>query len=202
MAPPTCLSVTSEEITVVRRIAWAALRRAGLRHQDHADFVQHAFAEWCRRYPHFDEARSSHFAFVVGIARHAVADLVAHMSAASRDWRKCRNSLDAAEGEDNDSPPRAESLCDDVHGRRLGTPRLTPQDRRDFRCDLAGALPRFTPEDRKVCVLLTRYTKAEAARRLGISTATLHDRVLRIRDEFRRLHLDDYLSPSHRRPRG
>lgn len=69
------------------------------------------------------------------------------------------------------------------------------QDRDDLRIDVAKALQRLTPRQRRVCAMLGEegLSVKEAAARLGIPRGTLYEELKRIRQVFAEHGLAAYL---------
>lgn len=190
-APPFLLD---GDLRLARHHGAATLGRAGLKGDDREDLEQEALLELVRRIRHFDAARGSRDSFVIHVARHAASRLVERRSAARRDWRRSRASLQDEIETPNGTVALADTVADDDHARRTRGARLNGPERDDLRLDVQVVLERLPAQLRAVCDLLMKHGSTDAAKALGVPRGTFHDMIRPVRAEFREAGLDAYLT--------
>lgn len=131
-------------------------------------------------------------AYMAKVVRNKLTDLFRERDATKRAGDYDAVSLDAPAG-DSDEAPTFADLLDAAHGRELASGRAV--DRNDARIDVAKALLRLTPRQRRLCRLLGEEGMSikEAAEHLGIPRGTLYEEIKRIRQIFGELGLGGYL---------
>jgi RNA polymerase sigma-70 factor (ECF subfamily) len=94
---------------------------------------------------------------------------------------------------ESDDAPTLADLVDAATSGPLGEEH--PVDRNDARIDIARALQRLTPRQRRLCTLLGEQGLSikEAAERLRIPRGTLYEAIKRIRKIFAEHGLEAYL---------
>jgi RNA polymerase sigma-70 factor, ECF subfamily len=157
----------------------------GFSRADRDDIRQELLMDCFVRLRRFDPAKSSRSTFVHRIVRHRVATLVDTQRALCRDYQRCRQSLDdPAHADASQSLPLGETLSAD--GREVGNGRNSRSswDHTELQIDVAKVIGTLPSELAAVAVVLKSEGVVEAARRLGLSRATLHRRLGEIREVF------------------
>lgn len=187
--------VTDHDLALARHHSLGAVGKAGLRRDDADDLAQQAALELCNRIARFDPQRGRREAFVVAVARNATARVIEERSAARRDWRRCRASLqDEIATAAGAAVPRADTIDDDDHARRTRGARLSSAERDDMRLDVQAVVDRMPAELRAVCAALLRLGPSDAARSLGLPRGTFFDITRRVRAHFEAAGLDAYVA--------
>lgn len=161
--------------------------------EDRADLEQELTVELWRRLDRFKPERAAWPAFVRVIVDHAVANLFRARAAQKRSAGPVASLQTLAT---RDGPPTelGEQLPEQEGDARLGRRRLSDHERAALRHDLAAVLAKLPDDQRLVAEVLKQFrTKAEAARRLGMSRAQLYAQVRQIRERFEQARLQDYL---------
>jgi len=185
--------------SVANAIRWKAAQLIGTNGfapAEREDLEQDMLHDCLRRLRRFDPSRSSRRGFQHRVVRHRASTLVEAQRAGRRDFRLCRDSLDApvqlARGE---SIPLRDTISADDYDARSGRSALPSCQRTELQIDVAGVIAGLPPELRPVAAELKSATIVEASRRLGISRATVYRHIGRIREVFAAAGLDRYLGP-------
>jgi len=143
--------------------AMAAVSSGIIPVSDREDFEQEGVVACLRALPRFDPARASLRTFIEKIVAARLASLV----------RQARRSPELVP---------VEMLCWlPVESKTVG---------RELRMSIDRVVATLRTDDRELVQLLCELSPAEASRRLGIPSSTLHDRILRLRRRFARAGLD------------
>jgi RNA polymerase sigma factor (sigma-70 family) len=156
---------------------------------DCEDVEQYLRAMLLQRLRGFDPAQGKLAAFVTTVLTHACANLVRDQHAKRR-WPRPASLQATVRAADGD----AGTLAATVEDRQ--SPCQT-QILTDLRIDTHEALARLTPDDRDLVERLLSQTVAEIARELNEPRSTVQYRVRRLRQQFEKLGLSQYL-PSKR----
>jgi DNA-directed RNA polymerase specialized sigma24 family protein len=155
------------------------------------DIEQELMLHVHRRLPHFDPTRGSLRTFADPIARSCVANLVQAAHAQKRGLGFEILSLEAmAFNGDNGSSP----ICGEhrvvLHAeQQVG---FSPEAFLNLRIDLWRAFGRLPSTLRSCFLKLFDNTVTDAARRAGVSRATVYDQIAAIRELFRAVDLQAY----------
>jgi RNA polymerase sigma-70 factor (ECF subfamily) len=152
---------------------------------DRDDIRQELLLDCVIRLTKFDFAKSSRSTFVHRIVRHRIATLVDAQRAACRDYRRCRESLDdPAHADASESRPLRETLSAD--GCEAGNSRSSrsPWDHTELQIDVAKVIATLPADLAAVAVALKSAGVVQVAHQLGLSRATIHRRIIRVRELF------------------
>lgn len=163
----------------IARKAGQILRQVGLPRSDREDLEQALALLMLARLARFDPGAGDRAAFVGMVLRQATINVLRHYRAAKRSAAVV--SLEALVRAGADEPAELAG-CDNALGERA-----------DAALDVAAALAELPADLRAVAEELCTHSAAEAARRLGVPRATLHERAKEIRAAFEARGLDDYL---------
>jgi RNA polymerase sigma-70 factor (ECF subfamily) len=166
----------------------------GFSASDRDDLRQELLLDCLVRLRKFDPAKSSRRTFVHRVIRHRVATLLDGQRAPCRDYRMCRDSLDApVQLAACESIPLGETVSTDDYEARIGRNVLSSREPMELRIDIDRGISLLPPELAAVADLLKSVSAVEAGRRLGLSRATVYRRIFDIRGVFAAAGLDDYL---------
>lgn len=152
--------------------------------------MQECLVHWLSVRGDIDPSRATtRTAFMARVVHNKLMDLVRERESDKRRASYDSVSLDEPLGEHEGSSSmlaHTDDAQNEQQGRALGE---------DARIDLANALNRLTPRQRRLCQLLREHglNVQEASRKLGIPRPTLYDELKRIRKVFAALGLKDYL---------
>jgi len=182
------------EIAVTKKLVGEFRRRSrSLAREEFDDLLQECLAHWLEVRRKLDPDREGPpIAYMARVIRNKLTDLVRERSAAKRARDFDTVSLDAAVSESDDAPTFAD-LLDAAKSREPGDAQSV--DRNDARIDIAKALLKLTPRQRRLCMLLGEegLSIKEAAELLRIPRGTLYEEIKRIRKSFADHGLGDYL---------
>lgn len=182
------------EIAVAKKLVGEFRRRSrSLAREEFDDLLQECLAHWLEvRRKLAPDPDGPPIAYMARVIRNKLTDLLRERSAAKRARDFDTVSLDAAVSESDDAPTFAD-LLDAATSREPGEAHSV--DRNDARIDIAKALLRLTPRQRRLCMLLGEegLSIKEAAERLRIPRGTLYEEIKRIRKSFADHGLGDYL---------
>lgn len=182
------------EIAVSKKLVGEFRRRSrSLAREEFDDLLQECLAHWLevrRKLDPYPEGPP--IAYMARVIRNKLTDLVRERSAAKRARDFDTVSLDAAVSESDDAPTFAD-LLDAAKSREPGD--VHSVDRNDARIDIAKALLKLTPRQRRLCMLLGEegLSIKEAAELLRIPRGTLYEEIKRIPKSFADHGLGDYL---------
>ncbi len=130
--------------------------------------------------------------YMAQVIRNKLTDLMREQMAERRAGNRDALSLDATIDGSEDGMTFGELLADDESTAGGDHPGL---DRQHARIDVARALDRLSPAQRRLCVMLgdEGLSIKEAAERLRIPRGTLYEEIKRIRKVFADHGLGDYL---------
>ena len=182
------------EIAVAKKLVGEFRRRSrSLAREEFDDLLQECLAHWLEvRRKLAPDPDGPPIAYMARVIRNKLTDLLRERSAAKRAHDFDTVSLDAAVSESDDSPTFAD-LLDAATSRERADAHSV--DRNDARIDIAKALQKLTPRQRRLCMLLGEegLSIKEAAERLRIPRGTLYEEIKRIRKSFADHGLGDYL---------
>ena len=129
-------------------------------------------------------------AYMSRVVRNKLTDMLREQGATKRGGDLDTVSLDAAVGDDDDSP----TFADLIDVATSGAASEAAIEDRDARIDIARAMRNLTPRQRRLCALLGEegLSIKEAAARLRIPRGTLYEEIKRIRKVFADHGLGDY----------
>ena len=146
----------------------------GFTSSDLEDIRQELAIDLFLRLASYDPKLASKETFIRRVVDHKIATIVEARSCQIRDWRRCTTSLDQTiETEDGDTVSLGDLVAvadDGIRGF-------------DLRLDIAKAMVKLTPEQQRLCEVLSLYDKKRSAKELGISRDTLYrtrSQVLRV----------------------
>jgi len=182
------------EIAVTKKLVGEFRRRSrSLAREEFDDLVQDCLAHWIvvrqKLSPDPDNPPVGYMAQVI---RNKLTDLMREQTAEKRAGDLDALSLDATIDGSEDGMTFGELLADaesTAGGDHQGV------DRHHTRIDVARALDRLTPAQRRLCAMLGEdgLSIKEAAERLRIPHGTLYEEIKRIRKVFADHGLGDYL---------
>jgi len=188
-----------------KEIKMAATRlvgHEGFTESDCEDIEQDLALDLLRRMPKYDPARSSHEAFVSGILRNSVRMLIAARKASNRDYRRRACSLnELVPNGEGGNVQFVETLSRDADSRHARS--RTEYECADLRIDIAQVLEALPPKLRWLCEELKQKTLSQVSKESGLPRSTLYDDIAKIRAQFNRAGLQDYLpetSDTSRKP--
>ena len=156
------------------------------------DLLQDCLTHWvevrARLTPSADDPP---IAYMARVLRNKLTDLIREQGATKRGGDLDTVSLDAPVGDDDDAPTFADLIDVATSG---ATGEAAIGEDRDARIDIARAMKKLTPRQRRVCALLGEegLSIKEAAARLRISRDTLYEEIKRIKKVFADHGLGDY----------
>jgi len=161
--------------------------RYGFSRDDAEDIQQELLLDLLRRSRSYDGRRCARQTFAHRVVENRASDLIAFQTAACRDFRICRLSLDAPVGSIHGEPF---TLADMIADTRPGH---TECDWR-LRWDVRQAIAALPEEHAAICKLLLLGENAlSVAARTRASRATLYRRLRKIRRHFDEAGLRRYL---------
>jgi RNA polymerase sigma-70 factor (ECF subfamily) len=178
---------------LIRIKARQLVGKAGFTEGDRPDLEQELMIDLLQRMRHFNPAKAKKTTFMTRIVERHVATILEARHARCRDWRLCRDSLNAPRG--NEEGHTLE-LIDLVDGAGyLGNPEREPREGavHNLRMDMERVLDTLPADLRDLCDRLRESNMAEIARELGVARTTLYDKLAIIREAFREAGLDGRL---------
>lgn len=182
------------EIAVAKKLIGEFRRRSrSPEREEFDDLLQECLMHWIEvRRKLRPDSEGPPIAYMAKVVRNKLTDLFRERDAAKRAGDYDALSLDAPTGESDEAPTIAD-LLDAARGHELAGGRSV--DRNDARIDIAKALLRLTPRQRRLCRLLGEEGMSikEAAEHLGMPRGTLYEEIKRIRQIFADQGLGGYL---------
>lgn len=180
-------------LRVVRTKAASLIGTYGFTSADRDDIRQELLLDYIVRFRKFNPAKSSRRTFLHRVVRHRVATLVDARRAACRDYRLCQGSLDSSPGVAWSNPipiGETEPIAngEDLTGRRARSSWVLME----LEVDVSKVIATLPLELAAVAVALKSAGVVEAARRLGLSRATVYRRITQIRELFEMAGLRGY----------
>ncbi len=156
-------------------------RRFGAHEFD--DLVQNVLVHWWMVRDKYDSTREASItSYMRVVVRRKISDLIRERDAYKRVTLDKADSLDAPVGEDDDGENFL-GLLEDPNRPEL-----------DLSIDLAPAIEKLTPRQKKICELRVAGLSVKAiSEALSTARCTVHDEIQRIRQRFTDLGLKDYL---------
>jgi RNA polymerase sigma factor (sigma-70 family) len=160
---------------------------------DVEDIEQELMLRVHQRLPQYDPSQSSLRTFADRVARNCIASLIEASQAKKRGGGIEILFLDeiALGGDDGSSPVCGEQQMVLHAERHVG---YSPEAFLNLRIDLWRAYQELPPTLRSCFLALFDNTVTDAARRAGVSRATVYDRVGAIRERFRAVDLRAYVT--------
>jgi RNA polymerase sigma factor (sigma-70 family) len=181
-------------LRLIRRKAKQICRRLGFSRSDVPDMEQELTLIVLRRAADFDPSRSHYYGFVTTVVERYTATILEHQGAEKRTPLRCGQSLNSPVADpDGQLVDLVTTLCSAAQWRRTGKTQRSHDEAANLVDDVAQVLQQLPPQLRKACELLSRASKAEAARQLGISHGALYVLLRQLSKRFEEAGLRDYL---------
>ncbi len=181
------------EIAVAKKLVGEFRRRSRrLEREEFDDLLQECLAHWIEVRARLTAGpEGPPIAYMARVLRNKLTDMLREQGATKRGGDFDTVSLDASVGDDDDAPTFAD-LIDVATSGAAGE--ATIGEGRDARIDIARAMKKLTPRQRRLCALLGEegLSIKEAAARLRIPRGTLYEEIKRIRKVFADHGLGDY----------
>jgi len=162
---------------LIRSKAGQLVGKAGITRADCDDIEQELALDLWLRLKNYDPSKSSRRTFISRVVEHQVATLLKKRSAACRDWRLCRHSLDDPDWEDRKAlKTRIEGYPD---------PRAKTRQAIEFELDLQAALDALPPDLRELWNLLLNSNFMRVAKTTRVPRTALYEQVKRLHDALR-----------------
>ena len=182
------------EIAVTKKLVGEFRRRSRtLAREEFDDLVQECLTHWIvvrQKLSH--DPDNPPVGYMAQVIRNKLTDMIREKTAEKRAGDLDALSLDATIDGSDDGMTFGELLAD-----AESTPGADHQgvDRQHARIDVARALDRLTPAQRRLCAMLGEegLSIKETAERLRIPRGTLYEEIKRIRKVFAECGLGDYL---------
>ena len=180
------------EIAVAKKLVGEFRRRSRrLEREEFDDLLQECLAHWIEVRARLTAGpEGPPIAYMSRVVRNKLTDMLREQGATKRGGDLDTVSLDAAVGDDDDSP----TFADLIDVATSGAASEAAIEDRDARIDIARAMRNLTPRQRRLCALLGEegLSIKEAAARLRIPRGTLYEEIKRIRKVFADHGLGDY----------
>jgi RNA polymerase sigma-70 factor (ECF subfamily) len=182
------------EIAVAKKLVGEYRRRSrSLAREEFDDLMQDCLAHWIVvRRKLSPDPDAPPLAYMAQVIRNKLTDMIRERAAEKRAAEQDALSLDAALGGSEDGMTLADLLAG-TNSAQQGE--AFEVDQRHARIDIARAMARLTPAQRRLCQLLGEegLSIKEAAERLRIPRGTLYEEIKHIRRVFADHGLGDYL---------
>lgn len=179
-------------------IRWNSIRLAGrgaFAGYAPQDLQQELLLECWKALPRFDHKRACRRTFFQRVIHNLIASTVEAQSAACRDYRRCRRSINEPVAFSKNCPEEfGDSISDNDYQARMGRAALSAYERAELQIDVRAVIATLPPELAAVALVLKSEGVVEAGYRLGLSRSTVYRRVANIRALFQSAGLDLYLS--------
>lgn len=189
--------VVAIDFALVKLVRIKSARLAGMygfNVMDRDDIYQELFLDCLLRLRKFDPAKSSRRGFLHRVVCHRIASLLEAQRAIRRDYRMCRDSLNAPiQFDASESFELGETVSSDDYEARMGRSRLSSRECAEIQIDVATVIATLPAELAGIALVLKSVNAVEAGRRLGLSRATVYRRISDIRQAFAAAGLDGYL---------
>jgi RNA polymerase sigma-70 factor (ECF subfamily) len=194
MAPSYGEGVQQWEIAVAKKLVGEYRRRSrSLAREEFDDLMQDCMAHWIVvRRKLSPDSDAPPVAYMAQVVRNKLTDLIREQAAYKRAGEQDALSLDAALDGSEDGMTLADLLADNESAER---DEADVVHRHHARIDIARALARLPPAQRRLCQMLGEegLSVKEAAERLRIPRGTVYEEIKRIRKVFANQGLGDYL---------
>jgi RNA polymerase sigma factor (sigma-70 family) len=166
---------------------WPCLAR-----EDFDDLLQECLIHWYFSRDKYDTSRSAaQKTFMARVVRNKLANLAQERQA---DKRKIEHHTISLSKPLSDEEENNLNLIDDIDERKARGISSDVIDHIALKTDLSYALEKLTPQQQKICALLTEgRTIIEVSKSLKIHRSTIYDEKARIRKIFLKEGLKDYL---------
>ena len=156
--------------TLLKIKAHQLSRRREFRRDDPDDIQQDLIAQILMQADNFDPARGCANTFITRVVETAIAMMIRSRKRQKRAAGHRAMSLESTVFKgDGRETSMAEVVSEDDLQRRLGGAAISDQDRSDIRSDLADAIKRLPPEQRRILLHLIDSTQRAAVHELGTS---------------------------------
>jgi RNA polymerase sigma-70 factor (ECF subfamily) len=182
------------EIAVAKKLIGEFRRRSrSLNREDFDDLLQECLAHWLEVRQKVDpDPNDPPIAYMARVVRNKLIDLARERESAKRRGDLDSVSLDEAVSDSEDAPTFSE-VVEAASGSQADDEDFLDPD--DARIDLAKAMQKLTPHQRRLCDLLIQhgFNVKEVAEQLRIPRGTLYEEIKRIRKVFADQGLAEYL---------
>ena len=162
---------------LIRSKAGQLVGKAGITQADCDDIEQELALDLWLRLKNYDPSKSSRRTFISRVVEHQVATLLKKRSAACRNWRLYRHSLDDPDWQGGEAlKTRIEEYPD---------PRAKTRQAIEFELDLQAALEALPPDLRELWNLLLNSNFMRVAKTTRIPRAALYEQVNLLHDALR-----------------
>ena len=172
-----------------RHLAW---RHRQQRH-DQEDIEQDLWERLLKRIDKFDPSLGRYKDFVILRVNDGVVSFLEKLYAQKRDYHCEGPSLNQMLSAKNGTRTERSDLTPENACHRLCRHAAVHAERqRDLVTDVRDLLGQLSPADRELCELLSKYSRAETARKSGLPRSTLYERINRLRQVFEDAGLAEY----------
>jgi RNA polymerase sigma factor (sigma-70 family) len=178
---------------IIRRKVKQLIGCAGIRRQDRQDLEHDLFLRVLQCLPLFDPERAHCYAFITCVVERQVANILRDKRAEKRDQRRI-SSLNVMIGFTDERPiDLAQLVSEDDFDHRIGRQRLPENELVLLRVDLATAIGTLPERWQTLLELRKTQNMSEAARVMGVRRTTLNAWMSRIRRQFEKAGMREYL---------
>ena len=163
---------------------------------DVQDLEQELMIDLLRRLPKYDPKLGRLTTFIIHVVNKKTATLIARQYAGKRDIRFCAFSLnEELEDQDGNATERMDTFNQDYYLKRTGRQTRSKAEQLELSMDIRRAAENLpTPRLRDICHRFFQGQRVvEMAQEMGIPRSTLYEAIYRIRREFERSGLREYL---------
>ncbi len=178
---------------IVRRKVKQLIGRAGFTRQDREDLEQEFFARVLQSLASFDPAVAHRNKFITAVVERYVANVLRNKQAEKRDHRRITSLNVTIEITDEGPTELAQTIGDRELDARLGRDRRGEDDLMQLRLDLADVISGLPEAWQTLLELRKSQTMPEVANQMGVPRTTLNDWMRRIRQQFEKAGLREYL---------
>jgi len=182
------------EIAVAKKLIGEFRRRSrSLNREDFDDLLQECLAHWLEVRQKLDpEPNGPPIGYMARVVRNKLIDLARERESGKRRGDLDSVSLDEAVTDSDDAPTFSDVVEAASSSQADKEDFLDPND---ARIDLAKAMQKLTPHQRRLCELLIQhgFNVKEVAEQLRIPRGTLYEEIKRIRKVFADQGLGEYL---------
>lgn len=167
---------------------------------DRDNLTQHFAMQVLVLIPKYDSARGKRTTYIRKTLQNEMVTLIRHHAARCRNTGVATRSLNAPiRTEEGDLSDGSQTVADDAHDARTGQKPRSQTEAADLRLDLAEALKRLPPKQRRVAELHMQSVQVkDIAEQLRVSKVTVGNRNKAILKVFQDLGLDRYLTKKKR----
>ncbi len=165
----------------------------GFTEDDRIDIERDLLLHVLTRLPKFDPTRSAKPTFFTGIVRNRLRNIIASRKAALRSIPPGGSLNETVEDDEGWVVERIEVVSEDQYLRATGRSSRPSAELCDLHIDFRRAVEALPPGLQEICLRLLTQTITEIAGEIGVSTATVYDRIRKIRKQFEERGLGRYL---------